>query len=154
MTQLSNDEHKAQMESMKAFDEQMPCIGIFWYDPAEKMLFGVRKQELTPKMVEEAADDGLPYINYPHLHRQVWAKEFFCARAKHEVTKFVGDYTQVPRGRVTWAVDKFVVFVGKWAEPIEEELAKLIEKEFSLPYFEFIYDYHWDLGHGWSGDMK
>lgn len=28
-----------------------------------------------------------------------------------------------------------------------------LEQEFSLPYFEFVYDYHWDLGHGWSGDM-
>ena len=39
-------------------------------------------------------------------------------------------------------------------ERLEEELTELIEKEFSLPYFEFIYDYHWDLGHGWDGDMK
>ena len=31
---------------------------------------------------------------------------------------------------------------------------ELIEQEFSLPYFEFVYDEHWDLGHGWSGDMK
>ena len=23
----------------------------------------------------------------------------------------------------------------------------------TLPYFEFVYDEHWDLGHGWSGDM-
>lgn len=154
MTQLTQGEHTALMEDMKQFDEQMPCVGIFWYDHAEKVLFGVRKQELTPKMVEDAAEDGVPYINYPHLHRQVWAKEFFRARAKHEDTKFVGDYTQIPRGRVTWAVDKFVVFVGQWAKPIEEELTELIEKEFSLPYFEFVYDYHWDLGHGWSGDMK
>ena len=57
-------------------------------------------------------------------------------------------------GGVTWSVDKFVVFVGKWAEPIEEGLGALIEEEFSLPYFEFVYDYHWDLGHGWTGDMK
>jgi hypothetical protein len=28
-----------------------------------------------------------------------------------------------------------------------------LEREFSLPYFEFVYDHHWDLGHGWSGDM-
>ena len=35
-----------------------------------------------------------------------------------------------------------------------EELTALIEEEFSLPYFEFVYDEHWDLGHGWSGDMK
>jgi hypothetical protein len=45
------------------------------------------------------------------------------------------------------------VLVGLWAEPIQEELTELIEKEFSLPYFEFVYDEHWDLGHGWSGDM-
>ena len=70
MTQLSTAEHEALMEDMRGFDEQMPCVGIFWYDPADKALFGVRKSELTPKMVEDAADDGVPYINYPHLHRQ------------------------------------------------------------------------------------
>ena len=138
MTQLSEAEHRAMMADMQTFDEQMPCIGIFWYDPAEKALFGVRKSELTPKMIEDAADDGLPYINYPHLHRQVWAKEYFRARAKHEDTKFKGDYTQVPRGRVVWAVDKFEVFVGQWAKPLEAELTELIEQEFSLPYFKFL----------------
>ena len=50
-------------------------------------------------------------------------------------------------------IDKFIVLVGKWAEPILDELTGLIEQEFSLPYFEFVYDYHWDLGHGWFGDM-
>ena len=82
----------------------------------------MRKQELTPKQVEEAA-------------------------------RFKGDYTQVPRGRVTWNINKFIVFVGQWAKPIEVELSQMIEEEFALPYFEFVYDEHWDLGHGWSGDM-
>lgn len=154
MTQLSDKEHSAQMEAMKAFDEEMPSVGIFWYDPEEHEFFGVCKQEVTPKMTEEAADNGIPYINYPHLHRQVWAKEYFRAQANGERTKFTGDYTQIPRGRVTWNINKFVVFVGKWAEPIQSELTTLIEKHFHLPYFEFIYDFHWDLGHGWSGDMK
>ncbi len=75
MTQLTNEEHQEQMKAMQAFDEQMPCIGIFWYDPDEKSFFGVHKRELTPKTVEEAAEKGLPFINYPILHRQVWAKE-------------------------------------------------------------------------------
>lgn len=154
MNKLSSEEHSAQMASMKAFDEQMPCIGIFWYDAEDHSFFGVRKLELTPKMVEEAAEKGLPFINYPHLHRQVWAKEYFRAQAKREDTKFKGDYTQIPRGRVAWNINKFIVLVGKWAFPIEEELTALIEEEFSLPYFEFVYDEHWDLGHGWSGDMK
>ena len=154
MTHLSETDHKAQMESMKVFDEQMPCVGIFWYDQDEHALFGVRKQELTPKMVEKAADQGIPFINYPHLHRQIWAKEYFRAQAKQEKTKFTGDYTQIPRGRIAWNINKFIVLVGHWAEPVIEELTNLIEQEFSLPYFEFVYDEHWDLGHGWSGDMK
>ena len=105
------------------------------------------------EMVEEAADKGLPYINYQTLHRQIWQKQYFRALAQHEPTKFSGDYTQVPRGRVAWAVDHFVVFVGQWAKDIEDELTELLEKYFALPYFEFKYDDHWDLGHGWSGDL-
>lgn len=154
MTQLNKNERDAQMDAMKAFDEEMPSVGIFWYDASDHQFFGVRKKELTPKMVEEAADKGLPFINYPQLHRQVWAKEYFRAQASHQPTKFQGDYTQIPRGRVTWNINKFIVLVGHWAEEIQSELTTLIETTFHLPYFEFVYDEHWDLGHGWSGDMK
>ena len=154
MTELSEQDHSLQMESMKAFNTQLPCVGIFWYDMEEKTLFGVRKKELSPKMAEDAAEKGFPFVNYPQLHRQVWAKEYYRAQAKNQETKFIGDYTKIPRGRVAWNINKFIVLVGKWAEPIQEELSELIEQEFSLPYFEFVYDRHWDLGHGWSGDMK
>ena len=75
MTQLSDKEHKVQMEDMRSFDEQMPCVGIFWYDPQDHTLFGVRK--------------------------------------KHLDTKFKGDYTQVPRGRVAWTIDKFICACGQ-----------------------------------------
>ena len=153
MKTLSDDQHNAQMDDMRSFDEQMPSVGIFWYDPDDHTLFGVRKKEITPQMVEEAADKGKPFINYPHLHRQVWAKEYFRAQAKHYETKFKGDYTQIPRGRVTWTIYKFIVLVGHWAEPIQDELYTLIEEAFALPYFEFVYDEHWDLGHGWTGNM-
>lgn len=154
MTTLDKLSHDQQMEDMASFDEEMPSVGIFWYDTEEHNFFGVCKEQLTPKMVEEAAEEGLPFINYETLHRQVWSNEYFCAQAKHEETKFKGDYTQIPRGRVSWNIDKFIVLVGKWAEPIQEELTTLIEETFHLPYFEFVYDEHWDLGHGWSGDMK
>ena len=33
-------------------------------------------------------------------------------------------------------------------------LTELIEIKYSLPYFEFIYDEHWDLVHGWLSDIK
>ena len=57
------------MKDMKSFDESMPAVGIFWYDPEEHDFFGVYKKELTPKMVEDAAEKGLPFINYQTLHR-------------------------------------------------------------------------------------
>ncbi len=153
MTTLSHSEKEAIMADMKSFDEPMPAVGIFWYDPEEHDFFGVYKKELTPKMVEEAADKGLPYINYQTLHRQIWQKQYFKALAENKPTKFKGDYTQVPRGRVSWNIDRFIVFVGQWAKDREEELTALLEKYFALPYFEFRYDEHWDLGHGWSGDL-
>ena len=55
MTSLSDKEHEAQMADMKSFDQQMPAVGIFWYDTDDHTLFGVRKKELTPREVEEAA---------------------------------------------------------------------------------------------------
>ena len=130
MTTLTKSEKEAIMADMKSFDEPMPAVGIFWYDPEEHDFFGVYKKELTPKMVEDAADKGIKVINLDEP-----------------------DHSQLTRGRVSWSVDHFVVFVGQWAKDIEDELTALLEKYFALPYFEFRYDEHWDLGHGWSGDM-
>lgn len=31
MTSLDENHRKAQMDEMRSFDEQMPCVGIFWY---------------------------------------------------------------------------------------------------------------------------
>ena len=111
MTQLSDKDHKAQMEDMKSFDEQMPCVGIFWYDPEDNTLF------------EESRAKGVDVIDYPissFLHQTSDIKQREC-------------------GRVAWTIDKFIVLVGKWAEPIKEQLTELLEQEFSLPYFEFVY---------------
>ena len=65
MTQLNDKDHAAQMADMKSFDEEMPSIGIFWYDPKDHSLFGVGKKELTPREVEEARAKGVDVINYP-----------------------------------------------------------------------------------------
>lgn len=154
MTHLDEIGHKAQMDDMRSFDEPMPSVGIFWYDPKDHNLFGVRKKELTPREVEEAAEKGKPFINYPHLHRQVWAKEYFRAQAKHYETKFKGDYTQIPRGRVAWTIDKFIVLVGHWAEPIQDELTELIENAFSLPCFEFVYDERMEFTTNWEDNTS
>ena len=50
MTQLNDKDRAAQMADMKSFDEEMPSIGIFWYDPNDHILFGVGKKELSQLM--------------------------------------------------------------------------------------------------------
>ena len=132
MTQLSDKDHQAQMADMKSFDEQMPSVGIFWYDQEEHNLFGVYKKEITPRDVEDAIGKGMPIISF--------GKELKSNRL-------------CQGGCVLWNTDKFEIRLGHWAVPIQAELSDLLEKEFSLPYFEFVYDEHWDLGHGWSRDM-
>ncbi len=149
---MSSEERNALMEDMKSFNEPMPSIEIFRYDTEEHSFFGVYKKELTPKIVE-AAVRGLPFINYPKLHSKVMEEHYFESVATHQPTKFKGDYTLIPRGRVSWNIDKFIVLVSSWAHDIESELSEFVQPEFALPYFEFVYDEHRDLGHGWSGDM-
>lgn len=59
MTQLSDKDHKAQMAAMKAFDEQMPCIGIFWYDPEVHTLCDVNNDKIE-----------FSIVNWPRLLRR------------------------------------------------------------------------------------
>ena len=114
--------------------EENPSVGIFWYDFASHSLFGVRKQEVTPSQIETAACDGLPFIIYSETNEDVWQQE-----------KFPGDYARTPRGRVSWVVNRFVVLVGSWARPIEDELIVLLQAEFSLPALVLVFDEHWDV---------
>lgn len=143
---MSEKDIQLQMDAMRALDEPMPQVGIFWFDPNDHTFFGVRKQELTPKQVEEFAAKGVRTIDITAFNPNI--DEIISPRPKRESGERV-----LPRGRVAWNINKFIVFVGQWAKPIETELTQMIEQEFALPYFEFVYDYHWDLGHGWSGDL-
>lgn len=141
---LTEEQHDALMDDMRLFEDQMPSVGIFWYDTMNHNLFGVHKKELTQREVEDAALKGLPFINFPFLHHQVWEDEYLRTQTKTLETLFKVDYTQIPRGRVSWVIDKFIVLVGNWAAPIRQELTELLEKEFSLPYFEFVFNDNFD----------
>ncbi len=124
-----------ELSSSKVMNNRAnPSVGIFWYDTASRSLIGVRKQEVTPAQIETAACDGLPFIIYPETNEEAWQRE-----------KFPGDYSRTPRGRVSWSVNRFVVLVGSWARPIEDELTALLQAEFSLPALELVIDEHWDV---------
>ena len=117
MAWLSEEEHNTLMADMKSFNEQMPCVGIFWYDPEKRAFFGVHKR-------------GVFLIKHPE---RIESKTGLCG------------------GCVVWNKDKFVVHVGKWAESVQEELTRLVEAEFSLPYFEFKYDEHLGRDYNYKG---
>ena len=74
MKPLLDAVQSALMADMRSFcSGQLPSVGIFWYSPEEHVLFGVRKEELSP---------------------------------------------------------------------VQQDLANLLEQEFSLPCFDFFYDPH------------
>ena len=142
---MSEEERISAMREMTGFEElkSEPEVGIFWYLPEQKTLFDVRSLpiSLIPK--------GLRTI--PMLHKNVWAKNYFRAKAKGENDSiYLTDYTQIPRGRVWYENGQFRVTVGQWAKDCETDLTPLLKEEFSLPDFLFDYDELWDLGHGWS----
>lgn len=114
--------------------QKNPSVGIFWHDFERQALFGVQKEELLPSRMEAAARDMMPFIVYPELNRDVWDREHFP-----------GDYDRTPRGRVSWIINKFIVLVGNWARPVQEELIALLKQEFSLPSLDLVFDKHWDI---------
>ena len=90
MRGLSDQVHTALMDDMKLFDEEMPSIGFFCYNMQEHRLFDVIKKELTPRMIEDARVKGIEIIDYDRLHN-IHNTQAFC-------------------GRVTWNIDKFIVY--------------------------------------------
>ena len=157
----SGEEHKSLVDSMLPFlDNGKPKLGIFWYDAANQSLFGVEKID-----AEKASFiNGRATIS--KLHKTYWQKQHHRAEAKCD-TKSVfyqeHNYTLIPRGRIFLdeATDSFYVCVGSWlhegvagCKVDVEWLHELLEDEFNLPAdFEFVIDYHRDLGHGWSEEL-
>lgn len=151
----TGSEHKQLIDAMSPFlDNGRPKLGIFWYDAANQSLFGIEKIDA----------DQAPFVNgratVSKLHKTYWQKQHHRAEAKGDTASIFfkeHNYTLIPRGQIFLdeATDRFYVCVGSWLNDIDSErLHELIEDEFNLPVdFEFVQDYHWDLGHGWSEEL-
>lgn len=151
----NGEEHQSLVGSMAPFlDNGKPKLGIFWYDAANQSLFGVEKID-----AEQATFvNGRATIS--KLHKTYWQKQHHRAEAKGDTRSIFyqeHNYTLIPRGSVFLdeKTDHFHVCVGSWLHQVDaEKLHELIEDEFNLPIdFEFVEDYHWDLGHGWSEEL-
>lgn len=157
----SDEQHQRMIDAMSPFlDNGKPKVGIFWYDIANNVLFGVEKDDAE----KYVADTG--YGTLGKLHKTYWQKQHHRAIAKgitDSIFYIESNYTKIPRGRVFVKNDGVChVAVGKWFDGIidgekvfdTQNVRELIADEFNLPDdFEVVYDEHWDLGHGWSGDV-
>jgi len=91
------EEHRSLMDTMRdnfgKHDE--PRLGFFWYDVEGDELFGVNSTlaSLVPYNQNGRRTE-------PLLHKTFWQKEFHKAKSKGKTTRFSGDYTVIPRGRI------------------------------------------------------
>lgn len=143
-------EINAFRELMKANNENVdePQLGIFWYDPNKKELFGMR--QCLAKDVPFSESDyfkGNVRTCSP-MHYQVWSKEYHRKKDRRFSSP---NFTLIPRGRIFEEEGKgFFVCVGSWINKYPQA-RELILDEFDLPSdTEFRVDSHWDIGHGWS----
>jgi len=153
----SEQEHSDAINLMKGFmDNGKPKVGIFWYNYADNILFGVEKGD-----VELYTNQG-NIITYPKLHKTYWQKQHHRAIVKGDTNSIFykeHNYTLIPRGRIFLEGDTFYVNVGSWINGEvngqncidKEKLRELIIDEFNLPdNFIFRIDYHWNIGNEWS----
>lgn len=137
----------ALKEMSKFFESEKPQLGIFWFNPEKWFLFGVSKMDADQCLAES-------HHTYPKLHKTFWQKQHFRAQAKNDTESiYYGEhnYTMIPRGRIFFVNDTFVVKVGDWFNNLDvERFSELIQDEFNLPDdFQFEIDEHWNLGRGW-----
>lgn len=157
----NGSEHKELCDIMSGFmDNGKPKVGIFWYNVLLGTLFGVEKEDA----------ENVPFVNgkatIHKLHKTYWQKQHHRAEAKGDTSSIYyqeHNYTMIPRGRIFLdeATERYYVCVGHWlTEGVNgttvdiEHFREVLEDEFNLPEdFEFVIDYHWDLGHGWSEEL-
>lgn len=120
------------LETMRShFDNEDPCVGIFWYDSKNNKLFGVRKQ--IPKETKDFKHNKT-HISCDNLHKYVWKKEFNKQKFKNNgIGPFKGDWKDTERGRIFYDVenDIYKIYVGSWIKDYNDAI-DLIVDEFHL----------------------
>ena len=142
--------HDNAIDVMKEFfEDDKPQLGIFWLDPKNMVLFGVQKGDAEYYISKDPNK-----TTYPKLHKTYWQKQHHKAVAQNNTSSIFyneHDYTKIPRGRIFYENNEFVVYIGDWYKDINlDKFIELIEDEFNLTDFKFKIDEHWNLGHGWS----
>lgn len=144
--------HNELISTMSNFNnaEFNPQVGIFWYDINKDELFGIYKKDIDDIQFD---DNGRKM--YDKLHVDIWRQEANKAKYRNRPTRFKGNYTLIPRGRIVQYEDEhFEVMVGNWIKDYPD-CRYLILDEFDLPEdnTKFVIDSHWDLDKGFSDKL-
>lgn len=145
---MVNDFMDVMMDNNQYANE--PEVGIFWYSPTEKKLFGVNSVQAHEVDFADCKLFDQKVKTCGKLHKDAWKKGYY----KKDPLFNSEDHTQVPRGRVFELEDgSFIVMVGNWIKEYPEAKEAIIY-EFNLPEdkTKFKTDEHWDIGHGFSKD--
>ena len=151
--EFSEEQYKEAIDTMAknrgAGDE--PKVGIFWYNPTLKQLFGIVSHKRTDYLRPNA---GGGLITCSEMHEDVWKKEF--RKQKYHgggIGPFKGEYQMKPRGRVFYspADDQYIIAVGSWIDENQDAIDLIIE-EYDLPREKTVVQKasHWDIGQTWS----
>jgi len=153
LEEFSKDDFKSVMEIMSANrgHDSEPKVGLFWYNRANKSLFGVVSHRISDYSRANAWEGR---ITCSEMHEDVWKREFHKQKYHNGgAGPFVGAYQDKPRGRIFYNVNRdiYEIAVGKWVEDCPEAFDVIVE-EFNLPKDKAVLKYasHWDIGQTWA----
>ena len=146
------DEAMRLMQSNRGKGDE-PMVGIFWYSPQRKMLFGVRSHRISDYTKANARSE-FGSISCSEMHEDVWKKEYHRQKYENDgIGPYTGAYEMVPCGRIFYnpATEVFTIAVGSWIHQYPEAVP-LIVNEFNLTAatYEVKTAHHWDIGQKWN----
>lgn len=146
------DEAMRLMQSNRGKGNE-PMVGIFWYSPQRKMLFGVRSHRISDYTKANARSE-YGSISCSEMHEDVWKKEYHRQKYKNDgIGPYTGAYEMVPRGRIFYnpATEVFTIAVGSWIHQYPEAVPLIVD-EFNLAAatYEVKTAHHWDIGQKWN----
>lgn len=152
-TDKGDDFESRAMEVMDASlsEQDKPKVGIFWYSPELKDVFGVVSVNAETMAKAEHRD----LVTCKELHKNVWKKNYNYYKHHNEKSPFEGDYKFTPRGRIFYEPDeeKFIIAIGSWIDTCPEALNK-IKEAFNLDkpglFVQVKKGSHWEIGMGYG----
>lgn len=162
LSNIETADAESMNEYMSFMDEQYgeqsrPRVGIFWYSPIVKELFGVVSNDAAEQAKKETKHNS---VSCKELHKGVWKKNYNYYKFHDEPGSamrklFSGDYKDTPRGRVFYIKnrDEYDIMVGHWINDCPEAIEK-IKEEFNLTDKNLVvnvkYGIHWEIGMGYG----